>query len=73
MHTPDPILPEWAKFTAEVERFIARHGLKDSTFGKLAVNDTAVINKMRRGVVFNLRRMARIRAFMRGYKTDNGR
>ena len=60
--------PEIAKFRSDVERFIARTGLGPNKFGKLACNDQAFTFKMRRGDFIGLKRMTRVKQFMKEWK-----
>ena len=72
--TAQPIVyPEVEKFRADVELFLRRTGLGPNKFGQLSCNDQAFTFKMRRGDFVGLKRMARVKAFMKNYKTGNGR
>lgn len=51
-----------------VARFIKKHGMKPSRFGKLAVGDPCFVLELLRGRSPTLRTVERIEKFMKGYK-----
>lgn len=60
------------RFLAEIERFMARHQMPPTVFGRLASNDFHLIKQLRankRGI--SLPRVDRIRAFMAAYDKDH--
>lgn len=52
---------------AEIERFLARTGMAASTFGKYAVDDGKMVERLRRGGTVTLDKAAAIRRFMATY------
>lgn len=57
-----------AKFLAEIERFIDKHQMDTSAFGKLARNDPAFVLRLRRGRVPHVDTMDEVREFMANFK-----
>jgi len=57
----DDLLPE-------IERFCARHQLRESRFGRDAVNDTSFIPGLREGREPRRSTVARVRDFMATYR-----
>jgi hypothetical protein len=55
-------------FVARCERFVARHDLAPSRFGRDAVNDPRFITDMRRGKVPRPATMDKVEEYMRHYK-----
>lgn len=58
--------------SAQVEEFLARHGLSGTQFGLAVAKDTHIVGKLRAGQGMNIRRYDRIRAFMRDYDRLHG-
>ena len=56
------------KFLHEVEDFLARHNMTGARLGKLALNDTRFVDRLRDGASPRLVSADRIREFMRNYK-----
>lgn len=60
------------RFLAEIERFMERHKMPPTVFGRLASNDFHLIKQLRankRGI--SLPRVDRIRAFMAAYDKEH--
>jgi len=51
---------------ADINRFTAAHGMSDSKFGRLAINDGRLLARLRRGAELRPATEARIRAYMAG-------
>lgn len=51
----------------EIDEFVAKHGMADSQFGKLAVNDRHLVRDIRDGRDLRLSTVDRIRNFMAEY------
>ncbi len=68
-------MSEREKLLTEIEDFIARHEMRPTHFGRLAVNDTAFVRDLRDGRSVRLDMVDRLREFMRGYgpSQKNGR
>lgn len=52
----------------EIEAFLKKHSMFASYFGRDAINDTALVSRLRAGGTVQLETADRLRAFMRGYK-----
>ncbi len=52
----------------DIEEFLKRHGMFASYFGRDAINDTALVSRLRAGGTVHLETADRIRAFMRDYR-----
>lgn len=52
----------------EIQAFCAAHTLKESTFGRLAANDTMLIAQLRSGREPRRKTVAKIRNFMATYR-----
>lgn len=52
------------KLLRDIDAFIARHAMAESTFGRLAVNDGKMVGRLRSGGSITLKTLARVRAFM---------
>jgi hypothetical protein len=59
----DPLL-------AEIETFRASHGLSETRFGRLAVNDPSLLPSLKTGREPRRRTVERIRTFMLTYKPE---
>jgi hypothetical protein len=55
---------ELERLLAEVDAYLEKSGMGKTQFGKLSVNDVAVLGRMRAGKPVTSRTMSRIRAFM---------
>jgi hypothetical protein len=53
---------------AEIEAFLARHRMPETTFGKICLNDTAFVSRFRSGSDVRSRTADKLRQFMRDYK-----
>ena len=53
-----------AAFLSEIEAFLARAGIRPSTFGRAAVGDPNFVRELRAGRVPSLRLVDRARAYM---------
>lgn len=66
------ILPSMSKLTtqllSDIERFNARYGISDTTFGKMSVNDGHLVHEIRKGRDLRASQIERIRAFMVDYR-----
>jgi hypothetical protein len=51
----------------EIEAFRAAHGVAESTFGRLAANDTRLIGQLRNGRELRRATVERVRRFMLTY------
>jgi hypothetical protein len=49
---------------AEIEKFIADHGMAESTFGRKVVGDWRLLSDLRKGRELRSRTVARVREFM---------
>jgi predicted transcriptional regulator len=58
------------KFSSRVERFLRRHGMAPSTFGRLAQNNSKFIHNMRAGRISRPETMNQIERFMRDYEAE---
>lgn len=56
------------RFIAEIESFMSKHGLEATTFGKMCLNDTAFLHKLREGRNPRLDTVEEVRAWMADYK-----
>lgn len=61
-------MPERERLLKEIEEFIEKHGIPASTFGREAINDTALVGRMRAGGDVQLKTADRIRKHMKDYK-----
>lgn len=52
----------------EIEAFMAEHHMRPTMFGKLALNDPALMGSLRSGRDVKLETADRIRKYMRDYK-----
>lgn len=50
-----------------IERFLAKHGMSPSDFGRQALKDPSLVLDMQRGRSPSLKTAARVEDFMRGY------
>ena len=64
---------EREKLLAEIESFLERSGLEHTTFGTLAMNDTAFVTQMRRGRNVRIDTAERARDFMAAWKPPKPR
>ena len=60
------------KLLADVEAFLTRHDMNHTRFGKLALNDTAFVTRLRAGKDLRFDTADRVRAFMDTYKAQHG-
>jgi hypothetical protein len=51
----------------EIEKFIADHGMAESTFGRKVVSDWRLLSDLRKGRELRSRTVARIREFMNSH------
>ena len=63
-------------FLAEIEAFIAQHGMAESTFGREALGDWKLISELRGDNRSRARRLwpeteAKVRAFMASYRPES--
>ncbi len=56
-----------AAFLEDIEAFIAEHGMSESKFGLLVVNDNKLVKRVRNGGV-TLRTVTKIQDYMRQYR-----
>lgn len=54
----------------DIEKFIAKHRMPETVFGAKAMNDTALVAKLRKGRSVRLVTAERLRAFIRDYRPD---
>lgn len=52
----------------QIEKFLAATGLPASEFGRLALNDTAFVKRLREGADIRIGTVDKITAFMREHK-----
>ncbi len=57
------------RFVARVERFIKRHKIAPSRFGRDAVRDQNFVFELRGGKILRPDRMDQVEAYMRDYKS----
>lgn len=57
-------------FLSEIDAFIERRGIKETTFGRLAVNDGKFVGRLRAGKGVTLDLVERVRAYMRDHSPD---
>ena len=55
---------------SDIENFIARHGMAESTFGRNAIGDWKLISTLRAGRDLRTSTVERIRAFMNSYVAE---
>ncbi|TZG25609.1 hypothetical protein [Sphingomonas montanisoli] len=60
-------IPTDAQLLASIEAFCAKHSIKPSTFGRLAVGDSGLVINLRAGRSPTLKLAGRVQAFMAGY------
>lgn len=58
---------------AEIAEFRKRTGMPETRFGDLAVNDPALILKIKRGRNVTIDMADRLREFMRSYRSKDGK
>lgn len=61
------MINERDKLLQEIETFLKAHGMYPSYFGRDAINDTALVSRLRAGGDVRLETVDRIRAFMRNH------
>ena len=61
-------MSERERLLKEIEEFIARHDIPASIFGREAVNDTALVGRLRAWGDVQTKTVDRVRKFMRDYK-----
>ncbi len=54
----------------EIDAFMAKHGMKPGTFGRLSVGDHHVVQQIRGGRDLRRSTERRIRAFMASYEAE---
>lgn len=54
-----------AKLLAEIEAFLPKRGIKETTFGRLAVNDGKFVQRLREGQNMTLATIEKAHAFIR--------
>lgn len=47
-----------------IERYCAKHGIADTTFGRMAVNDGKLVGRLRDGRTITLDTLTKIQTFM---------
>ena len=52
---------------SEIEAFLVKQDMRPTTFGRLAMNDTALVSRLRAGANVRLDTADSLRAFMTGY------
>lgn len=57
----------------EIDAFLARQGMKATTFGRMAVNDGKLVGRLRNGGTVSLETAAKIRGFIRKKPRAAGR
>jgi hypothetical protein len=57
---------ETSKLVQEIEAFLARAGMAETTFGRKAVNDGKLVPRLRAGGSVTLEKAAQIRRFVSG-------
>lgn len=60
------------RLIGEIEAYCRQHGLAESTFGRIAVNDGKFVSRLRAGRGVTARTIARVRAFMGHPETAEG-
>ena len=55
----------------ELDDFMTRHGIADSTFGIRAANDSHLVERIRNGRPIRRSTILKIRKFMARYELDN--
>lgn len=61
-------MSEREKLLHDIEAFIAKHDMPETVFGVSAMNDTALLTKLRRGRSVRIDTAEKLRRFMREYK-----
>ena len=61
-------MSERERLLKEIEEFIIKHDIPASIFGREAINDTALVGRLRAGGDVQSRTIDRVRKFMRDYK-----
>ena len=54
----------------EIENFLERTGLAQTTFGKLACNDAHLVRRLRAGNTVNLETYVKIKKYMESYEEN---
>jgi len=65
-------MEEIRRLIGEIEGYCRQHGLAESTFGRIAVNDGKFVGRLRAGRGVTARTMFRVRAFMGMPEGDHG-
>lgn len=60
--------PARTQLLAEIEAFIAKHDIRASYFGRDAVGDLSLLNRLRRGGDIKLETADKIRRYMASYR-----
>lgn len=60
-----------ARFKARVERFLKRHKMAPSTFGRLSCNRSKLVSDLRRGLEPTPATMDALEQWMADYKADD--
>lgn len=63
-------MSEQEKLLRDIETFLAKHDMPETVFGVKAMNDTALLIKLRKGRTVRIDTAEKLRRFMREYKTD---
>lgn len=63
-------MSEREKLLKDIESFIAEHNMPETVFGVRAMNDTALLTKLRRGRSVRIDTAERLRKFMASYKPE---
>lgn len=68
-----PVMSEREKLLRDIEAFIAKHGMPETVFGVKAMNDTALLTKLRRGRSVRIDTAEKLRRFMREFRDGKPR
>ncbi len=63
-------MSEREKLLKDIEAFIAEHDMPETVFGVRAMNDTALLTKLRKGRSVRIDTAERLRKFMTSYKSE---
>jgi len=64
-------MTETQKLLRDIESFTAKHGMKETTFGRLAVNDGKLVGRLRAGGSITIRTLEDVRAFLASRRSSS--
>jgi predicted transcriptional regulator len=57
------------EFLSTIESFLSAHGMNATLFGRLSMNDSSFVHRIRNGGDVRLSTMEKVQGFMREYKS----